>query len=257
MGARPIVIVVSVKHQPTRRRDIRARARRARGSCAAVVALALIASAPAAPAQSVTCRSGKTVYAERGVRVFQMSSRNMRPGERRQVFRVCRPGSGRPLVLYVSATLTSVTFKPAERQGGRVLYLIDEIGGGSDFGSYEIGWFSVRTGTIRRALLGQELTRGDGSVSATVTARAVAPDGGLAIVMSYEGDSAGKDVPEVTVQEVAYMRPGRRPRVLAQPKVLKTLPTGSIVPASLRVRDGVVTWTTKSGTSGRAPIDGT
>lgn len=207
------------------------------------VALALAVTAPAASASRVTCRSGTTVYAERGVRVFQASARTAR----REIFRVCRRGSRRPSTLYVSDTLTSVTFKPAEREGGRVLYLIDEIGGGSDFGSYEIGWFSVRTGAHRRARLDQELTRGGASVSATVSARAVAPDGGLAVVSSYEGRSVGAEV-----QEVAYMRPGVGPHKLAQPVVLATLPTGGIVPASLRVRGGIVTWTTTSGTPGRA-----
>jgi hypothetical protein len=139
----------------------------------------------ASAAEARTCRDGKTVYQQAGVRVFSQDGG----------FWACGKATRRPVHL-ASFTGPYGSFKVLGRRSGRVIFVFEFSGegGGEDT---SVGWFDGR-----RARAGQLA----GRVSNEVLDVVVATNGGMGVVSSL-GEDAGV--------RVGYLAPGRDELVLA------------------------------------------
>ncbi|MDA0173768.1 hypothetical protein OJ998_32000 [Solirubrobacter taibaiensis] len=159
----------------------------------------------ASAAQARTCRDGKTVYRQAGVRVFSHGGG----------FWACGKATRRPVHL-ASYTGPYGSFKVLGRRSGKVIFVFEFSGegGGEDT---SVGWFDGK-----RARGGQLA----GHVSNDVLDVVVASDGGMGVISSL-GEDAGV--------RVGYLAPGRGELVLA------TI-DGRYAPRSLTFTTGGLRW---------------
>ncbi len=196
------------------------------------LALVLAVLVPGRAEAKLTCSSGKTYYKHARTRVFAVY-------EQTEVY-VCSAHLRRPrLVTYINNG-TADGLYGWKVYGHRLAFLHAWTGG--DALGWLAGWVDLHTGQAAEASV-----QPDHGVpfADSGEAVAVAPDGSVAALQKVEGD---------TSEVIVYAQFGKR-RFHAI-RVLSTVETGDVDPASLAIADGDVTWATTAGVAGSAPIDG-
>jgi hypothetical protein len=212
----------------------RRRPRLAVGLLTLAVALALAPAPGAVAASRLTCRSGHTVYKKGQTRLFYVTRRGK--GGPYDDFRICSSHVRRPAhVLFADAPFgTKLTgFRVF---GSRLGYEIDEDGAIEI--SQSVGWADLRTGRARDRYVDT-----DKLGAASVSGFGVAEDGSLALLLETSDEQE---------QLIAYAPAGAKR--IGEPRVIAHVPGHDVVPDSLAVAGGTVTWTTAAGQQGSAPI---
>lgn len=164
---------------------------------------------------SPACGSGVTLFEDAGTRVFLSSDG--------QVASVC---SGRlPQPRAFAGEMAAHELVALRRFGPRVGFVLSSAGG------WDAGWVDSRTGEARSV----PDAPGEGQ------AVAVGAGGSIAFLgRSWRG------------QSISYARNGANR--LGRPRVLATVTTGDVVPESLEVGNGMVSWTEMSGATRSAAV---
>jgi hypothetical protein len=208
------------------------------------VALGGVSAALARADSPATCRSGHTLFHQRGIRAFSLERvdrsdpRNPLP---HQVIYACLPGERRPQVLYDGDVGTFTSANSFALSGNRLGFLARQEGGVAEDSSF--GWVNIRTRVVK---LGQfnvaspENSPGDPVAPDAEVHFAIAPDGTAAVI-----GSDGRD------QEVLLMR--ALPRSLGKPRELGSSSTGDIKVDSIAITPTTVNWTTTAGVRHTVP----
>lgn len=187
-------------------------------------------SAPAGAASKRTCRSGETVFAKDGVRVFEA-------GRADDAWYACGPRTVKPRRLW-SVQPAYGRFEVIAKIGDKVIFEGDGWGEGGGEETF-LGWFDARTSEVRLGELA-------GGVSNQPYEVALAADGGLgALVGSEDGEFALR---------VGYLGLARARGKLLDELVLAT--PGARVPGTLAFADGdrSLGWTLQDGSARRVPV---
>jgi len=191
-----------------------------------------------------TCRSGQTLFHQRGIRTFSLERidrsdpRNPLP---HQVIYACLPGEHRPQVLYDGAVGTFTSANSFALSGSRLGFLARQEGGVAEDSSF--GWVDIRTRVVKFGqfnVASPENSPSDPVAPDAEVNFAIAPDGTTAVI--------GSDGPE---QEVLLMR--ALPRSLGKPRELGSSSTGEIKLDSIAVTPTTVNWTTTAGVRHTVP----
>ncbi len=211
-----------------------ARLRRIALTLVLALAAALVVAAPglAAFPKPRSCGAGEGIFRDGRVRLFTVEGTV--DGEQAWRFYVCSARIRTPRRFNETSPGTDETLSTFRRSGRRVAFL-DTLVGGESFDQV-LGWVDLRTGRARFAPL------------------AAADDGPLvrAVVADARGGLAYLQDDEERGQRVGYARLGPR-GTLGVPRIRAVVATGDVRPRSLAVRDGVITWSTRSGATGSVP----
>ena len=204
--------------------------------------LAVGAAALAAPRADAaferprSCRSGEGIFREGPVRLFR--TEGTIAGEQAFRFYVCSARIRRPRLLEETSPGLDETLSTFRRAGRRVAFVSTLLGGESF--DQVLGWVDLRTGRSRLTGIRDE--------DEVPTVLAVVPDarGGIAYLQDEFDDGA---------QRIGYARLFANGQLgVPRPRALVT--ASRVVPRSLAVSGTTITWTTRSGTIGAAPIGG-
>jgi hypothetical protein len=213
-----------------------------RATLAGAVAALAIAPALAAGATAVAdagfepprgCGSGTTIFRDGPVRLFRIAGTV--DGEQAWRHYVCSARIRTPRRFNQTSPGTDEQLSTFRRRGPRVAF-VDTLAGCESFDQL-LGTVDLRSG--RRRLAGLR-TRDEGP-----TVLAVVPDrrGGVAYLQDRFDDGA---------QRIGYAPP--RPRGgLGVPRPRALVAGSRVVPGSLAVSAGTITWTTRSGDRGAVP----
>ena len=179
------------------------------------------------------CRSGKTLFRDGRVRLFEIEGTVA--GEQAWRHYVCSARIRTPKRFNETSPGSDETLSTFRRSGRRVAYVTTVIGGESF--DQAIGWVDVRTGLRRLAWIR------DRDEGPTVLAVAADEHGGIAYLQDQFDDGA---------QRIGYarVRPDGR---LAVPRPRTRVEDARVVPGSLAVSDGLITWSTRAGETGAVP----
>ena len=195
------------------------------------LALVLVLLAPGRADAKVTCNSGRTVYTHARTRVFTMFQRTE--------FYVCSAVIRRPRQFAYGNDGTLDDLYNWKAYGHRLSFIREWVGG--DALGWTAGWVDLHTGASAEATIQPET---DIPFAETGQAVVVAPDGSVAVLEHVEAPS--------TAQVIGYAQFGKHR--FQQAHLLATVDAGDVVPTSLAVAGGSVTWTTTSGVPGSVPI---
>lgn len=204
----------------------------------AALAIALVAAAPAAALPN--CRAGHTLYAEHGVRIFDLSHPEHDPGFAPTFYHRIF-GCRRAVVwrIYVSSPYNHFRVYHLQRSGRRVGFLTHDAGWDNGFFT-EAGWTDVATHETRAGLInaGEDGAAGDPYVPDDVVSYAIAADGAMAVLGGRQRYA----------QQVALLvpRPGTR-RSFRRARILADAAHGGIVQGSLAIGAKTVRWRTAAG----------
>ena len=212
---------------------------------AAIATPTLVGSADASSRTTLNCRSGNTVFHEGSVRGFYVKHRlRSQPSLTWRSYYACRPGSGKPRLLYESSPATFTHVYGFRIFGIRLGFVVTSEGyaGG---GEAIVGWFDLRIGQLRTGLINVNEEQYTPTTAPHVpigeVRYAIAPNGSVAVL--------GEDEPE---QEIALLTVAASK--LRAPVRLFYTTTGSVDPSSLAISETAVTWKTRSGQEESAPI---
>jgi hypothetical protein len=206
-------------------------------ACSAAV---LVAPSAGAAGGRLTCHSGTTVFHSGSTRLFWAT--RGRAGARHPVWYACGSALRTPH-RFVGGSHASVDVVGHFRASGTRVGFVWEQLRTVRFGveaRMSIGWVDVTTGAERDALLGSPGGVGFGDVMSV----AVGDDGAMASVVKAGGDS----------EVIGYAPNG--PAGLAPPQPVATVPGGDVMPGSLTVSNGQVSWSTRSGAMGAVRVGG-
>ena len=211
-------------------------------AAAAALVLSIAAAALAtSPAQAGfqpprDCRAGKTIFRDGPVRLFRIAGSI--DGEQAWRHYVCSATIRTPKRFNETSPGLDETLSTFRHSGRRVAYVTVLIGGESF--NQAIGWVDVRTGLRRLAYI---RTRDEGPI---VLAVAADERGGIAYLQDTFDDGS---------QRIGYarLRPDGR---LAVPRPRARAEARSVIPGSLAVSRGRITWETRAGESGSVPTEG-
>ena len=181
------------------------------------------------------CKAGKTLFREGPVRIFEIEGTDPQFGEQAWRRYVCSARIRRPFRFYETGGGEDEQFSTFRRSGRRVAFL-STFWGAESF-SQTLGWVDLRTGRRRLA----DIRKRDEGY--TVLEVAADERGGIAYLQDTFDDGA---------QRIGYarLRPDGR---LAVPRPRTRIEGARVVPSSLAVSDGLITWTTRAGETGAVP----
>jgi hypothetical protein len=185
----------------------------------------LVLLAPAtADAKQLGCRSGQTKFQDARTRII-----------RTHVGRwyICSTEMRHPHLFAGETGRRIDSLHAFRRFGDRVAFAWSETT--SDEGGWLAAWVDLRTAEVRSTGMPAGTDR--------LQAVAVDPDGAIAFV-ALDDDGHG--------QQIGYARNGVH--ALGSARLLTGVTAGDVVPGSLALANGMVTWTTTSGRLGSAPI---
>jgi hypothetical protein len=210
-------------------------------STAAVLAVFLLAAGTAAAADAGfrpprDCHAGTTIFRDRDVRLFRTAGTI--DGEQAWRYHVCSVRIRTPKRFNQTSPGTDEQLSTFRRNGPRVAF-VDTLAGGESFDQL-LGTVDLRDGRRRLTAI---RARDEGP-----TVLAVVPDrrGGVAYLQDTFDDGA---------QRVGYA-PVRPDRGLGVPRSRARVTGSRVVPGSLAIADGTITWTTRSGQRGAVSADG-
>jgi hypothetical protein len=214
----------------------------ARGAAAAMLVLSIAAAAFApSPAQAGfqpprDCRSGTTIFRDGPVRLLRIAGSV--DGEQAWRHYVCSATIRTPKRFNETSPGSDETLSAFRRSGRRVAY-VTTVAGGESF-DQALGWVDLRTGLRRLAWI---RARDEGP---TVLAVAAGERGGIAYLQDSFDDGA---------QRIGYarLRPDGR---LAVPRPRARVEGSRVIPSSLAVSHGRITWETRAGESGSVATEG-
>lgn len=211
-----------------------------RNAISLLLAAAALAAA-AAPAQAGfeparDCAAGKTVFRDGQARLFRIAGSI--DGEQAWRHYVCSATIRTPRRFNETSPGADETLSTFRRSGRRVAY-VDTVTGGESF-DQAIGTVDLRTGRRRLTWIR------DRDEGPTVLAVAADGRGGIAYLQDTFDDGA---------QRIGYarLRPDGR---LAVPRPRARVQGRSVLPHSLAVSGGLITWETRSGETGAVPTEG-
>jgi hypothetical protein len=213
----------------------------------AVLAAGLLALAvPAASSarthsHALTCHSGVTVFHQGNTRLFWAGRGH--PGHKHPVWYACSSALRRPHA-FVAGHLTTDDLVSHFRSAGTRVGFVWESLKANGFGVDQkivIGWVDVASGATHQAVVGQP---GDPTSPnfGDVKGVAVGDDGAMALVVKASDDS-----------EVIGYAPALGGR-LGDPRALFTVPAGDVIPRSLTLASGAISWSTRSGVPGSVNV---
>lgn len=215
--------------------------------CVAVAVVAAFAAAPATGAarghKRLTCHSGVTVFHQGGTRVFWAA--RGRAGRQHPVWYACSSSLRRPRAFVHGALTTDDVVFRFRAAGARVGFVWESLKP-NGFGVNQkvvIGWIDVTSGITRQAVVGAPGAAGNPNFG-DVKGVAVGDDGAMALVVKADDDSE--------VIGFAPILPDR----LGSPQPLSTVASGDVIPRSLTLAGGAISWTTRSGNSGSVAVGG-
>ena len=204
----------------------------------AALVLALLFAAPAAAMPN--CRAGRTLYAQRGVRVFDLAHPEHDPGFAPTFYhRIFGCRRGTVWRIYESSPYNSFRVYHLERTGSRVGFLTHDAGWDNGFFT-EAGWTDVRTHRTRVGLInaGEDGEPDDPYVPDDRVCYAIAADGAMAVLGGAERDA----------QQVALLVPRRGTRrAFRRARILADAEHGGLVQGSLAIGLRTVRWRTAAG----------
>jgi hypothetical protein len=214
---------------------------------AAAVLVAAFVAAPASGAarapKRLSCHSGVTVFHEGGARLF-WAPRGRR-GQQHPVWYACSSTLRRPHAFIRGGLTTDDVVAHFRAAGSRVGFVWESLkpnGFGVDQ-KVVVGWVDLATGASRQTVVGAP--GGPGSPNfGDVKGVAVGDDGAMALVVKADDDS-----------EVIGFAPMLANR-LGDPRALFTVSAGDVLPRSLTLANGAITWTTRSGAPGTVSVTG-
>jgi len=215
----------------------------------AVLAAGLLALAvPAASSarthsHALTCHSGVTVFHQGNTRLFWAGRGH--PGHKHPVWYACSSALRRPHA-FVAGHLTTDDLVSHFRAAGTRVGFVWESLKANGFGVDQkivIGWVDVASGATHQAVVGQP---GDPTSPnfGDVKGVAVGDDGAMALVVKASDDS-----------EVIGYAPALTDR-LGDPRALFTVQAGDVIPRSLTLAGGAISWMSKSGVPGSVSVSG-
>ena len=216
-----------------------------------VVVLAAGALALAVPAASsarshpraLTCHSGVTVFHQGSARLFW--SERGHPGRKHPVWYACSSTLHRPRP-FVQGHLTTDDVVSHFRVAGTRVGFVWESLKANGFGVDEkvvIGWVDTVSGATHQTVVPQPGNPSRPSFG-DVKGVAVGDDGAMALVVKASDDS-----------EVIGYAPALTGR-LGDPRALFTVDSGDVIPPSLTLAGGAITWNTRSGVAGSVNVSG-
>ena len=203
----------------------------------AAAALAVAASPAHAGFEAPSsCRSGTTLFRDGPVRLFRIAGSVA--GEQAWRHYVCSARIRTPKRFNETSPGSDETLSAFRRSGPRVAF-VTTLSGGESF-DQALGWVDLRTGRRRLAWIR------DRDEGPTVLAVVADERGGLAYLQDQFDDGA---------ERIGYarLRPDGR---LAVPRPRTRVEDDRVVPGSLSVSDGLITWDTRSGRPGAVPTEG-
>jgi hypothetical protein len=214
-----------------------------------VVVLAAGALALAVPAASsarthsraLTCHSGVTVFHQGSARLFWVG--RGQSGRTHPVWYACSSTLHRPHA-FVRGHLTTDDVVFRFRSAGTRVGFVWESLKPNGFGVNQkivVGWVDTVTGATHHAVVGQPGDAGSPNFG-DVQSVAVGDDGSMALVVKASDDS----------QVIGYAP--ALPNGLGNPRALFTVQAGDVVPRSLTLAGGTITWTTQSGVPGSVGV---
>jgi len=215
----------------------RARGRRRRQALLVAAALAAAASPAQAGFEPPSgCRSGTTLFRDGPVRLFRIAGSVA--GEQAWRHYVCSARIRTPKRFNETSPGLDETLSAFRRSGARVAF-ITTLAGGESF-DQALGRVDLRTGRRRLAWI---RNRDEGP---TVLAVVADERGGLAYLQDQFDDGA---------QRIGFAR-ARPDGRLAVPRPRARVAGARVVPGSLAVANGLITWRTRSGETGAVPTEG-
>ena len=179
------------------------------------------------------CDSGTTIFRDGPVRLFRIAGSV--DGEQAWRHYVCSPALRTPKRFNETSPGADEALSAFRRSGRRVAF-VDTVIGGESF-DQALGWVDLRTGRRRLTWIR------DRDEGPTVLAVAADEHGGIAYLQDQFDDGA---------QRIGYarVRPDGR---LAVPRPRTRVEDARVIPGSLAVSDGLITWTTRAGETGAVP----
>jgi hypothetical protein len=213
-----------------------------------IVAGALALAVPAASSarshsRALTCHSGVTVFHQGSARLFWTGRGH--PGRKHPVWYACSSSLKRPHAFVRGGLTTDDVVSRFRAAGTRVGFVWESLkpnGFGVDQ-KIVIGWVDTATGSTNEAVVGQPGDPGSPNFG-DVKGVAVGDDGAMALVVKAADDS-----------DVIGYAPALADR-LGDPRALFTVQAGDVVPRSLTLAGGAITWTTRSGVPGSVNVSG-
>lgn len=197
-------------------------------ACSAAV---LAAPSAGAAGRRLTCHSGTTVFRSGSTRLFWVT--RGRAGARHPVWFACSSSLRRPHAFVSGPPAAADVVGHFRASGSRVGFVWEKLTT-VRFGveaRVSIGWVDVTSGAERDAQFGSPDGVGVGDVQGV----AVGSNGAMASVVKSADDR----------EVIGYAPNG--PSGLAQPQPVATVDTGDVMPGSLTVSNGQVSWSTRSG----------
>jgi hypothetical protein len=204
----------------------------------------LVGGGPAAFARAnspAICRSGQTLFRQRGIRAFSLERFDRTDELPYQVIYACLPGERRPQVLFDGEVGTVTSANSFAVSGNRLGFLARQEGGVAEDSSFV--WVNIKTRVVKSGefnVASPDNSPGEPVAPDAEVHFAIAPDGAVAVI-----GSNGQE------QEVLLMR--ALPRSLGKPRELGSSSTGAIKLDSIAITRTTVSWTTTGGVTHTVP----
>ena len=223
------------------------------GCCLAMLCSLCVGGAAASDA--LTCRSGRTVFHQGGIRAFvivrRFEARN--PISAFKTFYFCAHGSRHPRVFNEGAPFTSETVNGFRVVGDRLVFFASSAGVSGGSGT-NIGWVALRSGVAREGTIFEQGIGNEEEEEEIASGElvqvplghfnyAIALNGAMALV--GEGEKHEWEVWLMLVKKHSL----GRPKLLFKSKT----PAEAIDPSTLAINDSTVTWKTAAGVAVSLP----